>query len=581
MKKLLYLIAALVVVLGFSSCKLDYFPSDELNSDALLGSDAGAEYIIDGCYAMLKEQYEYVEYESGNSYIRHYMMDAEYPSDNICLSGQTTDPLAKATWYKMTDNLKNIETLWWVGYKIIYTANTVIETLEKTPEADRLPATNQLLGEAYFLRGMVHFHLVNLFACQYVLGRDNKGIPLRTSTNTSETSRASVGEVYDQIVKDLRKAADLMDAPRHTDGKKINPAYATKNTALGLLSRVYLYMGDKNQEVLDVIKEMPEPTGKLDGDYPTYFANALDREETLLAVAHTVLEDRSTSSIGSMYNGDGGGWGEVYASDPLLNLYERYPNDKRLSYIQLQLETNKDIALTGKDVVFFPVKSDKGDDFRSNLYAEVKTDAEGKYCEIKNEAGTNVQYRIKEVKVNGMNKPDAAGEYTLYYVDYDGEDSPARIIKYPIHRNTYPNYFVTKFSYQDGHPLLSSPVLLRWAEVVLNRAEANAKLGHNDEALADVNAIRQRAGLSGNELFATGNMHGYTNVLDVVLDERRMELAFEGHRRNDVYRNKLDMDRRYPGTQPWEVIPYTADKIQYPIPYNERSVSGIEQNPGY
>ena len=570
--KALYLTAVFGMMLGLASCNLDYFPSDELNSNVLLNSASGAEYVIDGCYAMLKEEYEYVEYASSNTYIRHYMQDTEFPSDNICLSGQTTDPLAKATWYKMTDNLKNIELPWWIGYKVIYSANTVIETFKEGEST----ANDQLIGEAYFLRGMIHFHLVNLFARQYSLGRDNLGIPLRISTNTSETTRATVGEVYDQVVKDLTKAAELMNAPRHSG----SPAYATKNAALGMLSRVYLYM-DENQKVLDVISQMPEPTGKLDSDYPTYFARALESTETLLAVAHTVLEDRAQASIGSMYNGDGGGWGEVYASDPLMNLYERYPSDNRLSYIKLQIETDDRQPLCGKPVVFFPVKS-ASDDFRSNLYAEIKTDGSGKYCEIE-DGGTKTTYRIKELKVNGMNQEDSEGEYTLYYVEYGGDTCFARMYEqFPIHRFTYPNYFVTKFGYQDGHPQLSSPVLLRWAEVVLNRAEANAKLGHDAEALADVNAIRQRAGIPAEGLFELGTkMHGYTKVLDVVLDERRMELAFEGHRRNDVYRNKRDMDRRYPGTQPWEIVKYTDDKIQYPIPYNERSVSGIPQNPGY
>ncbi|MBR6492763.1 MAG: RagB/SusD family nutrient uptake outer membrane protein, partial [Paludibacteraceae bacterium] len=173
-------------------------------------------------------------------------------------------------------------------------------------------------------------------------------------------------------------------------------------------------------------------------------------------------------------------------------------------------------------------------------------------------------------------------EYTLYYVNYDGEKIYAQVFdKFPVHYFTYPEYFVTKFSYQDGKPFLSSPVVLRWAEIVLNRAEAYAKLGQNDLALADVNAIRNRAGIPAEGMFSAGNMHGYTSVLDVVLDERRMELAFEGHRRNDVYRNKRTMNRKYAGTQPWEEIPYTADKIQYPIPFNEHSVSGIPQNPGY
>lgn len=572
--KALYLTVALGLVLGFSSCN-EPFPSDELNSEVLLNSESGIEYVIDGCYAMLKEEYEYVEYASSNTYVRHYMQDAEFPSDNICLSGQTSDPLSKATWYKMTDHLKNIELPWWIGYKVIFTANTVIETVErKQPnDSERSAATNQLLGEAYFFRGMIHFHLVNLFARQYVLGRDNLGIPLRTSTNTETTTRATVGEVYDQVVLDLRKAADLMDAPRHTTDHP--GAYATKNTALGLLSRVYLYM-EENQKVLDVIAEMGDPATHLDPDYANYFATAPNSKETLLCIYHSPIdENRGQASIGSMYTADGGGWGEVYASDPLMNLYERYPEDKRLSYIQLQIETDDRQPLMDKPVVFFPVKS--SDDYRSNLFAEIKTDGEGKYCEL-----DGVTYRIKEVKVNGMNEPDDAGEYTLYYVNYGGEDCPARLYdKFPIHRNTYPNYFVTKFSYQDGEPMLSSPVFLRWGEIVLNRAEAEAKLGKNTEALNDVNTIRKRAGLDGTALFSAGNMHGYASVLDVVLDERRMELAFEGHRRNDVYRNKRDMDRRYAGTQPWEIVPYTADKIQYPIPYNEYTVSGIPQNPGY
>jgi hypothetical protein len=121
--------------------------------------------------------------------------------------------------------------------------------------------------------------------------------------------------------------------------------------------------------------------------------------------------------------------------------------------------------------------------------------------------------------------------------------------------------------------------MIRWAEVILNRAEAYAKLGMDAEALADVNVIRKRAGLTGDELFSLSNMHGYQNVLDVVLDERRMELAFEGQRAFDVFRNKLSLNREYPGVQPWEIINYNDNKIQYLIPQDEITVSGIQQNP--
>ena len=546
----LYLTVAFAIMLGFQSCDLEYFPTDELNSSGFLADESGAQYVIDGCYAMLKEEYAYIEYASSNTYVRHYMQMAEFPADNTCLSGRTTDPLFQATCYTMTDNLKNVGLFWWVGYKVIFTANTIIESYAegKSQECD------QLLGEAYFLRAMCHFQLATIFSKPYSHGRDNLGIVLRTSTNTEETHRATVGEVYDQVVKDLQKAASLMNKSRG------NAGYASKNAALGLLSRVYLYM-EENQKVIDVIAEMGDPIANLDPDYATYFANALKSKETLFCVAHTTLEDRGQASIGSMYNNDpnGKGWGEVYASDPLLNLYERYPDDIRLSYIKPQYAGSK-------NMVYFSIPDATGSSV--DLWADVKADSEGNYCEIDGN-----KYRINDELVNG--------EYTAHYVTYEGKKCSARLTKTMTQRNTFPNYFVTKFGYQDGKPQLSSPVFLRWGEVVLNRAEANAKLGNDDAALADVNAIRRRAGIPAEGEFAAGKMHGYTSVLDVVLDERRMELAFEGHRMFDVYRNKRNMDRQFGGVHPWEIVKYDDPKIQYPIPYGEWSVSGIQQNPGY
>jgi hypothetical protein len=76
-------------------------------------------------------------------------------------------------------------------------------------------------------------------------------------------------------------------------------------------------------------------------------------------------------------------------------------------------------------------------------------------------------------------------------------------------------------------------------------------------------------------------MHGYASALDVVLDERRLELAFEGHRLFDLIRNKKNVDRKFTGAHPWEVVKYDDNRFQNPIPNNEWTVSGIQQNPGY
>jgi len=111
--------------------------------------------------------------------------------------------------------------------------------------------------------------------------------------------------------------------------------------------------------------------------------------------------------------------------------------------------------------------------------------------------------------------------------------------------NGIEKYYISKFSFQGGSPTLSSPVMFRLAEMYLNRAEANVKLGKTAEALDDIDMIRSNRGLQGS--LYDGTVPAGTTALDVVLKERRIELAFEGHRTYDVYRNKKSLDRTYWG----------------------------------
>lgn len=110
-----------------------------------------------------------------------------------------------------------------------------------------------------------------------------------------------------------------------------------------------------------------------------------------------------------------------------------------------------------------------------------------------------------------------------------------------------PMYYINKYNLQEGIVNLSSPVYLRLAEMFLIRAEANAKTPGNDQvALDDVNRIRTRAGIS--TLTLSGLTTAGKTVLDAVLDERALELAFEGHRAYDLFRNNRSLVRNYPGT---------------------------------
>jgi starch-binding outer membrane protein, SusD/RagB family len=111
---------------------------------------------------------------------------------------------------------------------------------------------------------------------------------------------------------------------------------------------------------------------------------------------------------------------------------------------------------------------------------------------------------------------------------------------------------------------------LRLAEMYLVRAEANARLSAPaTTVLADINAIRNRAGATPLLLtdVATQGLQ-----LAAVLHERRLELAFEGHRFFDLRRHGVAQ----------QVLNMDADRLLFPIPQAERDVNAnLTQNPGY
>ena len=119
---------------------------------------------------------------------------------------------------------------------------------------------------------------------------------------------------------------------------------------------------------------------------------------------------------------------------------------------------------------------------------------------------------------------------------------------------------------------VENSIVLRLAEQFLIRAEARAKQGDLIGAKEDLNAIRQRAGLSNTTAVTTDQ------VLSAILQERRLELFTElGHRFLDLKR--LELLDSVLGTKPgWS----TNDKL-WPLPQAEMDANSflVPQNPGY
>lgn len=495
-----------LAMLSLSACDIDRSPYDSITSDELANSETSAQSVTLGNYSRMKGW--------SDNWHRLY----EYPTDNVALSGTTTDPLFFTYNYQRIPNGSRAGGFWRSSYQIIVGTNKVIEAVEEGADAD-----NQLLAENYYIRALMHFQLVNIFGRPYNQGRDNEGVPIKLDGNPDNIPvRSTVGEVYDQVEADLLRAASLFTEEKSN-------VYATQEAAWALLSRLYLYKEDNTKaiEYADMVINSGKfsllPTERL-ADYTKLAPES--NSETIFAIKFIPDADYPSNgwyTVGSLYaNIQGTGWGEMYASRKYLEMVREYPEDQRYKFISPKV-VNESVtwALYVNDVYSYrwKVVTPSGDDY---VYTE------------------DGQQKMLEKVDNGH------GGYH-YFVDTPEGSKRVLIDKQLDVRNGYPKYYVLKCSGQEDQVHLWSPVVSRLAEMYLNRAEANAKLGNNDLALQDVNVIRSRAGIPDVGLYTAANL-GEKSVMDVVLDERQLELAYEGHRKIDVFRNGRVMDRQYPGT---------------------------------
>ena len=468
--------------IAVSACK-KVEPSTAIDDKTALSNADNIGIATTGNYAVLRNP----------SYVRsgHFLM--EYPGDNIAQGQPSSDDLSRCYRYTHVVNGTHATNFWVQAYHLIAAANDVIAAIPDNSSE----ALKQLKGENLYLRAMAQFNLVRIFGRPYTQSNgSNLGVPiLKENATDFKPARNTVKEVYDVVVADLLKAADLMTE------QKANP-YASKEVAYALLSRVYLYMNDNANAIkyAGLVINSGRYNLLQGGDYKNYFSGVPENnKETIFCIKYTKTQDEGFSAIGSMYysgqgpdgtsslttpGGQGNtGWGEVYASKTYVDDLDKNPADLRHSFIAPFLD-------------------------------------------------------------NGV-------------LQYNKKLTP----------NT-PMYYITKYSFQEGIVTLSSPVYLRLAEMYLNRAEANAKLGNGQQALDDVNIIRTRAGIP--------TITTSSDVLGTVLEERRLEFAFEGQRSYDLFRNNLPMVRNYPGTHALNNTPNT-NIMQTVAPTDPRVVFYIPQ----
>ncbi len=155
----------------------------------------------------------------------------------------------------------------------------------------------------------------------------------------------------------------------------------------------------------------------------------------------------------------------------------------------------------------------------------------------------------------------------LYYSASDPIEDPVMIVKYPPDPATDGSYSGTDLPF------------LRFADVILMRAEALANLDDLESSVAEVNKVRQRAGLGT----LNANDFNQSTLLAHIYNERKWELYFEGHAKQDKMRMDYDNMIAYikSVSGDWETV--TAERyLLLPIPANAVAANpGLTQNPGF
>lgn len=428
----------------------------------------------------------------------------------------------------------------WVDlYHMINMANQIIQGAPTATEASD-SIKNQALGEAYFIRGFAHFWVA------YLWGSDKQGVPFDGPENAEYGNRippqsATVMDDYKQIIQDLQKAADLL--PYFEQYSSGDYGHAHKVAAWGYMVKTYAYWAQYDAskwalipKLCDSIKNQGHRaliTGKGSGlaNYQAVFKIENNwSSEYIWSVNSGVLGGSEFPGVVLENKGWGiyNGWGYFQPTEELYDAYE--PNDPRRQVTILSYGDK--FTFFGETRQYFSTNSLSG--FQINKYMEPYSyGSDGK-------SSTNLM------------------------VNQNGD--------YPTTRLNLP--------------------LMRYAEILLFKAEAYLRMNQPQLAAAPLNEVRERVGLK-----AIVNPD-----MDDLKHERRCELACEWTDRfadlkrwrdfdkinaaqhGRAYVNKSDPNSSYSIYEVWPARSFDPNKdMVWPINPDEilNSAGAYKQNAGW
>ena len=432
---------AAALLTSFTSCNSDSTvtsDNNQLNDSNVVVSDAAALSLVNGVYAHwqpLSSSFTFIIELQSNKMISFEGEENEAgPLNSRFEAGPDT-------W----DQVKVFNHLF-LG---IVEDNNAISNINRALQNGRVTQTgyNAAVGKAKFLRALAYLKLVQLWG----------EVPLVTENGGSTTERASINEVFNQIVDDLTDAESLL---LDYDG---NPRVPSKQAAQALLARTYLVWGDNPLSYDEVQAIANSQTDPAFTTTPSRLEKAVEYADKVINSGKLALDPDYSKLFGRDYESNKRG-----TNEHLFTIAHDGDN------ADAQGNHQTHCAWT------FPFQNGQNGKGFSQNHTEVADD--NLYDDWKAEQPNDK--RLLKTYFTQLTNPEDDFTYTYYTPYYTPINGKGVDQSY----NDAENLEITRNSVDR--------IEIRYAEVLLTKAEALVQLGRNSEAAGPFNQLRTRAGIA-------------------------------------------------------------------------------------
>jgi starch-binding outer membrane protein, SusD/RagB family len=302
-------VTAAIAVVSLAGCNnvLDTAPSDRVLASQEIVDQASAEAALNGAYDAL---------QSSGAYGLDVELLGDLPSDNDVAVG-TYQFLKNVNNNQIASDNPEVTDMWEALYTQIDRDNVI---LEKVPTVASIPddAKAEITGEAYLLRALSYHNLVKFWG-----GVPMPLVPVKVAQDASKYTRASVADVYTQILSDLDNAEQRISS---TDVFRANAMAVPAVRARVLFYRASTPGANAAadyQAALDAANEVLAGRDTLTVPYPDLFsASGTETDEDIMRVSFNESEE---NSLGYYYLYEG-----RFEAAPTPDLADAYePGDLR------------------------------------------------------------------------------------------------------------------------------------------------------------------------------------------------------------------------------------------------------------